>query len=297
MPIVSLPVAESHRTTSQRSLRCIQLPLRHRPGALLACGVVLEASGQRLGAGWATGGAAEAAEALAASEVGEGIPAGDGEHEQWRLTHAMMYWTHSNPVPSEPRAPPRPAWPGCRRGAAGGRHPHPRPYRAAAACLHQMSWAHRDAADLTAAASTTVVSSCPSVALALTCPVSVHAARWRQAPPRGRSVPRRVRVRSSDPPSKCAARIAGPPGQSLYPEAGTGGPKYITWEQDSAGLNNVRLQVRSWRTCHRPLVAHGHPGTRAWPRREWPRVHGLQYSEGDSLSVSSCRSRSPLGRR
>lgn len=24
------------------------------------------------------------------------------EHEKWRLTHAMMYWTHSNPVPSEP---------------------------------------------------------------------------------------------------------------------------------------------------------------------------------------------------
>ncbi len=209
----------------------------------------------------------------------------------------MMYWTHSNPVPSEPRAPPRPAWPGCRRGAAGGRHPHPRPYQAAAACLHQMSWAtpRRSRSNRSRQHYRSVKLPIGLVGFDLS--GQCACGPLEAGTPRGRSVPRRVRFRSSDPPSKCAARIAGPPGQSLYPESGTGGPKYITWEQDSAGLNNVRLQVRSWRTCHRPLVAHGHPGTRARPRREWPRVHGLQYSEGDSLSVSSCRSRSPLGRR
>ena len=70
-----------------------------------------------------------------------------------------------------------------------------------------------------------------------------------------------MRVRSSDPPLKRAAQTAGPPGQSLYPEAGTGGPKYITWEQDTAGLNNVRLQVRRLRTRPGPPVARGHPAT------------------------------------
>mmetsp|Transcript_20291 Transcript_20291/g.61131 ORF Transcript_20291/g.61131 Transcript_20291/m.61131 type:complete len:543 (+) Transcript_20291:2432-4060(+) len=58
------------------------------------------------------------------------------EHEKWRLTHAMMYWTHSNPVPR-------------------------------------------------------------------------------------------------------------PPGHALYPGASGEGVKYITWEQDTAGLNNVRLQVEN----------------------------------------------------